>query len=144
MCVEFKCLTTAESRTLSAHPDPYPRGCGCCPKYNVASSLFVVAPKAFGHMSHQKDVRALELKINGILKADTKDKVNTCTFNKQFQSAFTREADSDLPSKRVDSFSMGDVTADPKGVAKLLDELKVHKASGPNGLKTTVLEEYSS
>ena len=39
---------------------------------------------------------------------------------------------------------MGDITVDLKGVAKLLDGLNVHKASGPDGLKARVLKEYSN
>ena len=35
------------------------------------------------------------LRENGILKTDTLDKANIC--NKQFQSAFTRESDSEIP-----------------------------------------------
>ena len=66
---------------------------------------------------------------NEILKTDIKEKANIC--NRQLQSAFTREGDSDLPSKGACPFSpMGDITVDPKGVAKLLDWLNVHKAPG--------------
>ena len=39
---------------------------------------------------------------------------------------------------------MGDITVDPKGVAKLLDRLNVHKASGLDGLKARVLKECSN
>ena len=39
---------------------------------------------------------------------------------------------------------MGDITVDPKGVAKLLDRLNVHKASGPDGLNARVLKECSN
>ena len=61
---------------------------------------------------------------NGILKTDTKEKANICY--RQFQSAFTGKCDSDPPSKGASPFSpMGDITVDPKGVAKLLDELHV-------------------
>ena len=67
------------------------------------------------------------LRGNGILKTDTKEKANIC--NRQFQSAFTREYDSDPPSKGASPFSsMGDITVDPKGVAELLDGINVHKA----------------
>ena len=38
---------------------------------------------------------------------------------------------------------MGDITVDPKGVAKLLDGLNVHKAPGPDGLNARVLKECS-
>ena len=76
-------------------------------------------------------------------KTDSKEKANIC--NRQFQSAFTREDDSDPPSKGASPFSsMGDITVDPKGVAKLLDGLNVHKASGPDGLNARVLKECSN
>ena len=71
-----------------------------------------------------------------------KEKANIC--NRQFQSALTREGDSDPPSKGDSPFSsMGDITVDPKGVAKLLDGLNVHKAPGPDGLNARVLKECS-
>ena len=39
---------------------------------------------------------------------------------------------------------MGDITVDPKGVAKLLDVLNVHKASDPDGLNARVLKKCSN
>ena len=39
---------------------------------------------------------------------------------------------------------MGENTVDPKGVLKLLNNLNIHKASGPDGLSARVLKEYSS
>ena len=39
---------------------------------------------------------------------------------------------------------MGDITVDRKGVFKLLNGLKVHKAPGPDGLSARVLQECSS
>ena len=76
---------------------------------------------------------------------DTVDKANTC--NKQFQSAFTRETDSKIPSKGTNPFTlftpMGEITVDPKGVIKLLNGLKVHKAPGLDGLSARVLKECS-
>ena len=39
---------------------------------------------------------------------------------------------------------MGGITVDPKGVLKLLDNLKVHKAPRPDGLSARVLKERSS
>ena len=83
------------------------------------------------------------LRENGILKTDTVEKANIC--NKQFQSAFTRETDSEIPSKGTSPFTaMGEITVDPKGVLKLLNGLKVHKAPGPDGLSARVLKECSS
>ena len=67
------------------------------------------------------------LRENGILKTDTLDKANIC--NRQFQSAFTRESDDEIPSKGTSPFTpMGEITVDPNGVLKLLNNLKIHKA----------------
>ena len=78
--------------------------------YKTYLSLGLLSPlkkDAFGITS---------LTENGILKTDTKEKADIC--NRQFQSAFTREADSDPPSKGASPFSsMGEITVDPKGVA---------------------------
>ena len=94
--------------------------------------------------SLKKDAYGItSLRENGILKTDSKEKANIC--NRQFQSAFSREDDSDPPSKGASPFSsMGDITVDPKGVTKLLDGLNVHKASGPDGLNARVLKECSN
>ena len=94
--------------------------------------------------SLKKDASGItSLRENGILKTDTVDKANIC--NKQFQSAFTRDTDSEIPSKGTSPFTpMGEITVDPKGVLKLLNGLKVHKAPGPDGLSARVLKECSS
>ena len=94
--------------------------------------------------SLKKDAYGItSLRENGILTTDSKEKANIC--NRQFQSAFTRDDDSDPPSKGASPFSsMGDITVDPKGVTKLLDGLNIHKASGPDGLNARVLKECSN
>ena len=80
---------------------------------------------------------------NGILKTDTLDKAYMC--NRQFQSAFTRESDDEIPSKGTSPFTrIGEITVDPNGVLKLLNNLKIHKAPGPDGLSARVLKECSS
>ena len=79
------------------------------------------------------------LRENGILKTDTLDKANIC--NRQFESVFTRESDTEIPSKGTSPFTpMGEITVDPKGVLKL----NIHKASGADGLSARVLKECSS
>ena len=71
------------------------------------------------------------------------DKANIC--KRQIQSAFTRESDAEIPSKGTSPFTLtGEITVDPNGVLKLLNNLKIHKASGPDGLNARVLKEYSS
>ena len=76
------------------------------------------------------------------MKTDTLDKANIC--NKQFQSAFTRESDSEIPCKGTSPFiPMGEITVDPNGVFKLLNGLNINKASGPDCLSARVLKECS-
>ena len=91
--------------------------------------------------SLKKDASGINtLRENGILKTDTLDKANIC--NRQFQSAFTRESNDEIPSKGTSPFTaMGEITVDPKGVIKLLNNLNIHKAPGPDGLSARVLKE---
>ena len=48
------------------------------------------------------------------------------------------------PRKGLVRSPHGAITVDPKGVAKLLDRLNVHRAPGPNGLNARVLKECSN
>ena len=83
------------------------------------------------------------LRENGILKTDTLDKANIC--NRQFQSAFTRGSNDEIPSKGTSPFiAVGEITVYPKGVIKLLNNLNIHKVPGPDGLSARVLKECSS
>ena len=117
--------------TDSADPD--------CPRTNEKAKKFWSFV-----MSLKKDAFGINsLRENGILKTDTLNKANIC--NRQFESAFTRESDTEIPSKGTSPFSpMGEITVDPKGVLKLLNNLNIHKASGPDGLSARVLKECSS
>ena len=78
--------------------------------------------------SHKNDNFGIStLRENGILKTDTLDKANNC--KRQFQSAFTRESDIEIPSKGTSPFiSMCEITVDPNGVLKRLNNLKIHKS----------------
>ena len=77
------------------------------------------------------------------MKTDTLDKANIC--NRQFQSAFTRETDDEIPSKGTSPFTpTGEITVDSNRVLKLLNNLKIHKAPGPDGLSARVLKICSS
>ena len=107
-----------------------------CPRKNEKVKKFWSFVKSL-----KKDALGITtLRENGILKTDTLDKANIC--NKQFQSAFMGESDSEIPSKGTSPFTpMGEITVDPKGVFKLLNGLKINKASGPDGLSARVLKE---
>ena len=117
--------------TDSADPD--------CPLKNEKAKKFWSFVKSL-----KKDAFGINsLRENGILKTDNLDKSNIC--NRQFESAFTRESDTEIPSKGTSPFTpMGEITVDPKGVLKLLNNLNIHKASGPDGLSARVLKECSS
>ena len=94
--------------TDSADPD--------CPRENEKAKKFWSFVKSL-----KKDAFGINsLRENGILKTDTLDKANIC--NRQFESAFTRESDTEIPSKGT----------------------YIHKASGPDGLSARVLKECSS
>ena len=110
-----------------------------CPRKNEKAKKFWSFVKSL-----KKDAFGINsLRENGILKTDTLDKANIC--NRQFESAFTRESDTEIPSKGTSPFTpMGEITVDPKGVLKLLNNLNIHKASGPDGLSARVLKECSS
>ena len=115
------------------NPDPD------CPRKNEKAKKFWSFVKSL-----KKDASGINtLRENGILKTDTLDKANIC--NRQFQSAFTRESDDEIPSKGTSPFTaMGEITVDPNGVIKLLNNLNIHKAPGPDGLSARVLKECSS
>ena len=82
-----------------------------CPRKNEKAKKFWSFVKSL-----KKDAFGMNfLRENGILKTDTLEKANIC--NKQFESAFTRESDTEIPSKGTSPFtSMGEITVDPKGV----------------------------
>ena len=48
------------------------------------------------------------------------------------------------PKGTSPSTAIGEITVDPNGVLKLLNNLKIHMASGPDGLSARVLKECSS
>ena len=55
------------------------------------------------------------------------------------------DTNDEIPSKGTSPFTaMGEITVDPKGITKLLNNLNIHKAPEPDGLSARVLKEYSS
>jgi len=66
--------------------------------------------------------------------------------NRQFSSVFTSDESShDLPDKGPGPHgSMGRITVTTHGVYKLLDGIKVHKATGPDGIPGRLLKELAS
>jgi hypothetical protein len=65
--------------------------------------------------------------------------------NEQFCSVFTKENLSDVPSsKSCDIPDISDITVTVPGVKKLLDDIKPHKASGPDEIPGRVLRECAA
>ena len=105
-----------------------------CPRKNEKAKKFWSLFKSL-----KKDAFGItSLTENGNLKTDTLDKANIC--KRQFESAFfTRKSDTEIPSKGTRPFTpMGEITDDPNVVLKLLNNLNIHKASGPDRLSARV------
>ena len=74
---------------------------------------------------------------------DIKEKANICKSSSN-QTSHAKATLTHPLKGLVCSPPFGVRTVDPKGVAKLLDGLNVHKAPGPDGLNARVLKECSN
>ena len=83
------------------------------------------------------------LKKNGQKISDPKDKADI--LNHQFKSAFTCETSvpEDILPENSPHPPMPDITFTIPGVQKLLQNLKIHKAAGPDDITPRVLKELS-
>ncbi|XP_072051476.1 uncharacterized protein [Amphiura filiformis] len=80
------------------------------------------------------------LKEGNILHCDPKQKANI--LNRQFSSVFTVDSDSSLPDLGPSPHpTMNDINVSCAGVTKLLQNLKPHKAAGPDGIPVRLLKE---
>ena len=80
------------------------------------------------------------LKLNDSVVTDGMDKAEV--LNSYFQSIFTNELDTELPNKGPSPYpSMSNIDVTIQGIAKLLNGLNVHKASGPDLISTRFLKE---
>jgi hypothetical protein len=79
---------------------------------------------------------------DGLIYSDSN---NADILNTQFKSAYTQEDQSSFPNLGQSSTpSMPDNSISFKGVHKLLSELKIHKAAGPDSLNLTTTPKRSS
>lgn len=75
----------------------------------------------------------------GFIQSDNKAKAEI--LNTQFQSVYTKEDTSSIPSKGTSPFpKMQDIKIHPGGILKLLKELNQHKAAGPDDIPTFILK----
>ena len=102
--------------------------------------------KRFWHYvkSLKKDASGVSpLKVNGHLYSDNKDKANI--LNQQYQSVFTKENPTEIPSPSGKRFpSMPEISVSCPGVEKLLRQLNPNKAPGPDSIPARVLKECSN
>jgi hypothetical protein len=79
------------------------------------------------------------LKENGLLISDAKGKA--AILNRQYQSVFTREDSSNIPSPlEQPSPAMPDIVISRNGILKQLQNLKENKASGPDHIPPRILK----
>ncbi|KAK3103021.1 hypothetical protein FSP39_015814 [Pinctada imbricata] len=79
---------------------------------------------------------------DGTLHSNSQTKANI--LNTQFKSVFTKEALSALPDKGVNPYSsMEPIDITVNGVRKLLQNVKPHKATGPDSIPARLLKELS-
>ena len=100
-----------------------------------------------GHLSNRKkqdNSGVAPLRGNdGLIYSDSNNKADI--LNTQIKSAYTQEDQSSLPDLGQSSTpSMPDISISFKGVHKLLSELKIHKAAGPDSLNLTTTPKRSS
>ena len=82
------------------------------------------------------------LKDGGFVHSDPKTKANI--LNRQFSAVFTDEGQGPLPDIGTSPHpSMDDIVVSCAGVVKLLENLKPHKAGGPDGLPARLLKELA-
>ena len=82
------------------------------------------------------------LKINGQNITDPREKTNA--LNKKFKSVFTKEDPTPPDLLTASSFpAMQDIKITENGVRKMLEQLKIHKAAGPDAISPRVLKELA-
>ena len=80
---------------------------------------------------------------SGILVMENKQKA--ALLNRQFESVFTDEDLDHMPQINKPNFPpMPEIEINVAGVEKLLSKLKIHKATGPDGVPSRILRECAS
>lgn len=79
------------------------------------------------------------IKENGVLHQDSETKANL--LNKQFQSVFTKEDPKEkLPTLPQSNYpSISDIIINIEGIEKLLENINISKASGPDNFPNWIL-----
>ena len=104
-----------------------------------------IQKKFWNHIKATKKDRVgtAPLKDNGVLVSDPKSKANI--LNRQYQSVFSQEDQTSIPQPiEPPSPPMSDIVVSQDGILKLLLELKVNKASGPDLIPARILKLAAS
>ena len=109
----------------------------------VASNDFQDNPKVFWSYIKSKWEEAFGVaplkNADGFIHSDSSSKVEI--LNDQFISAYTKEDTSKIPSKGPSHHpTLDPIQMQCKGVHKLLKDLKIHKATGPDGIPAFILK----
>ena len=94
--------------------------------------------------NNRKDYHGVgTLKSNGRISSTARDKANA--LNHQFQSVFSpiQDPDQDILGQSQHPIAE-DITITEKGILKMLQRLKPHKAAGPDNITARILKELSS
>ena len=109
------------------------------------SNRFTKYPKnLFSYIKTQKTESQTTppLRSNGILKADARSKAEI--LNNQFQKSFTPDNADPIPDKGQSPHRlMQNINITETGIKKLLNNLKPHKAAGPDKIPSRILKECS-
>ena len=93
--------------------------------------------------SESSNIHVATLRQNGQLHSDTKTKPNI--LNEQFQKAFTPATDDPIPNKGQSQHpQMRDIIITENGINKLLQNINIHKASGPDNIHGRILKECTT
>ena len=111
---------------------------------NIIESAFQEADtKPFWKFIRSKrgeNIGVAPLKSQGKLLADGRSKAEI--LNNQFKSVFTKEKSSDIPTPYGPNFPpIGNIQVNINGVQKLLSNIKVNKATGPDNIPCRILKE---
>ena len=82
------------------------------------------------------------LKENGKMHSGPKDKTNI--LNRQYESVYTQEDISNVPSPSGQSYQpMDEITVTEQGVRKLLQKINPRKACGPDMIPARILKDLA-
>ena len=83
------------------------------------------------------------LKKDGTTISHPRDKANI--LNMQFQSVFTRDNPDaqNIPMMSSPFATIDDIQITRAGIKRMLDQIKIHKAPGPDGITPRVMKELS-